>query len=147
MNNMVESPENRRLSSRPSFSAALPIYILRRIYRRMCVFLISWLHKPHACAHRCTDASRSTNIQRCTNSYPLSPPLHPLVFARFLVHPLASSHFYINPRSFIRFSLSHSLDVFISFHFLLLFLFTRLQSFRIFSARFLLSSLAHFVIL
>lgn len=34
--------ENRRL--RPSFSAALPIYILRRIYPRMCMFLISWMH-------------------------------------------------------------------------------------------------------
>lgn len=62
---------------RPSFSAALPIYILRRIYRRMCMFLISWMHKPRARARIDAPMRLSTNVQRCTNSYPLPPPPYP----------------------------------------------------------------------
>lgn len=44
----VEGDGKPEAQLRPSFSAALPIYILRRIYRRMCMFLISWMHKPRA---------------------------------------------------------------------------------------------------
>lgn len=87
MDSAVEGDGKPEAQLRPSFSAALPIYILRRIYRRMCMFLISWMHKPRARAraHRCTDASRSTNVQRCTNSSILHLhllPIHPRSFSR-----------------------------------------------------------------
>ena len=101
--------ENRRLNSDRVF---------RRHYRFIfyagftigCMFLISWMHNRAR-----IDASRSTNVQRCTNSHSLPPPSS--YSPRFLVarscSSLTCSHFYTNPQSFIRFSLSLSLSLFL----------------------------------
>lgn len=84
-------------SARPDrvFRRALPIYILRRIYHRMCMFLISWMHSR---AHARTSASMP-NIQRSTNSwlFPLLPIRFPpflfsrRVLARLMLFPLIST--------------------------------------------------------
>lgn len=149
MNN-VEGDGKPEAQLRPSFSAALPIYILRRIYRRMCMFLISWMHTNRARARaRCIDATMRLARRTFSDAriaillflrHPIrSPPFSP---SRIHVHP---SHFYTNSRSFVRFSLSpFSSPSFLSVS---LFFFAHLQHPRIFSVRFHLSSLAHFVIL
>lgn len=127
--NKVEGDGKPEAQLRPSFSAALPIYILRRIYRRMCMFLISWMHKPRAraridapmrLARRTFSDARiailSSSLGR--SIHPTLPPLslNPVAPPR---SSLASSHFYTNPWSFIRFSLPLSRCPFfpLTFHF------------------------------
>lgn len=96
---------------RPSFLAALPIYILRRIYPRMCMFLISWMHAAFTCARmlirRCISlAEHLAEHEKLAFPliYPSGLPVTLLrSFFTVLSHP--SSHFCTNPRSFIPFPL------------------------------------------
>lgn len=85
---------------RPSFLAALPIYILRRIYSRMCTFLISWMHAAFTRARTPMHLARRTFSEARIATFPL---VYPSGLRVVLPHP--SSHFCTNPRSFIRFPL------------------------------------------
>lgn len=73
------------------FGGITDLYFTPDLPSDVYVFNILDAQTARACAHRCTDASLSTNVQRCTNSHPLPPPLsiHPPFspVTRPLVHP------------------------------------------------------------
>lgn len=126
---------------RPSFSAVLPIYILRRIYRSMCMFLISWMRaRIYLCISRLPNVHRSTDSSFSHFFSHFFSRLPTAVFPSFSL-TAASFHFYTEstifyPLSFFAISF-FSIAVFVAHP----------RHFRVFSASFLLSSLAHFVIL
>lgn len=145
---------------RPSFSAALPIYILRRIYRRMCMFLISWMHKPRARARIDAPmhlARRTFSDARIAILFlnPLYPPFSVFsshVLVHHLAFPLISTQIRDLLFAFLSLSLFFVFFFRPSISFLpvvtgLCFSSRVFNIFHIFSAKFLLSSLAHFVIL
>jgi len=128
---------------RPSFSAALPIYILRRIYHRMCTFLISWMHNRARIDASMHLVRRTFSDARIAILFLRLLPIHLVFSSRVLVHPsLALISTQIHNLLFAFLSLSFYSLILSS----LLFLFACLQYPHIFSVRFLFSSLAHFVI-
>lgn len=136
--NKVEGNGKPEAQLRPSFSAALPIYILRRIYRRMCMFLISWMHKPRAraridapmrLARRTFSDARIAILFLRLSVYPSHPRFTRRAFSFFTPRFLSFLH-----KSMIFYSLfsrSFSLSFFSTFHFfpsVFLSLFARLRT-------------------
>lgn len=81
------------------FGGITDLYFTPDLPSDVYVFNILDAQTARACAHRCTDASRSTNVQRCTIMLPSASLYPPVGFPRraFSRSPLASSHFYTNP--------------------------------------------------